>query len=119
VTVWQREGGSKVSYSHTENSGYEGDAIASTDSDHTNGAGITVYIWPQGEEERSLFSTRSNVNSTIIDHEFKGHYKNGWVHKKGGPDPTFKMQKESVNWNKTTSHFKKYQNKVIKQHGWE
>ena len=48
----------------------------------------------------------------------KGHYEKGLVHKNGVPDPTFKMQKESANWNKTTSHFKDYQDKVIKQHGW-
>ena len=30
VTIWQREGGSKVSYSHTEKASYEGNATAST-----------------------------------------------------------------------------------------
>lgn len=118
VTVWQMEGGSKVSHNYTDNSSYEGDATASTDSDHTNGARITAYIWPQGTEERQLFSTRSNVNSTIIDHEFRGHYKNGYVHKDGVPDPTYKTQKESINWNKTTLQYKEYHNKVIKEHGW-
>lgn len=119
VTIWQREGGSKVSYSHAEKASYEGNATASTIADHTNGAGITVYIWPIGEEERELFSTRSNIVSTIIDHEFKGHYKNGFVHVNGVLDPTFKLQKKSINWNKTTLQFKEYYNKVIKEHGWE
>lgn len=113
------EGGSKVAYSYTENASLDGEAIANTDSDHTKGALITVFVWPQGTEERKLFSTRSNVNSTIIDHEFNGHYINNYKHKKCVPDSTYKMQKESNNWNKTTLQYKEYQNDLIKENGWE
>lgn len=119
VTVWKMEGGSKVAYSYTENASLDGEAIANTDSDHTKGALITVFVWPQGTEERKLFSTRSNVNSTIIDHEFNGHYINNYKHKKCVPDSTYKMQKESNNWNKTTLQYKEYQNDLIKENGWE
>ena len=119
VTVWHMEGGSKVSDNHTDNPGYEGKGLASTNTDHTGGARITAYVWPQGTEERELFSTRSNVVSTILDHEFKGHYKNGYIHIDRVPDQTFKDQKESINWIKTTPQYKEYQNKVIKEHGWE
>ena len=84
---------------------------------HRSGGGLQTMIM-RTDPVIKLFSTRSNVNSTIIDHEFEGHYEKGLVHKNGVPDPTFRMQKESANWNKTTSHFKDYQNKVIKQHGW-
>lgn len=40
------------------------------------------------------------------------------IHKDGVPDPTYKTQKESINWNKTTLQYKEYHNKVIKEHGW-
>lgn len=119
VTVWQRSGGSKFSENHTSESAFEGNGLASTSKDQTNGAKITVYIWPQGEEERNLFSTRSNINSTIIDHEFKGHYKDGLVHIEGVPDPTFKKQKESINWKRATQEYKDYFNIVIEEHGWK
>lgn len=80
VTVWQTEGGNNVTYNHTKNSGIEGGALASTASDHTNGAQITAYIFPKGTDERELFSTRSNIASTLKDHEFRGHYENGFTH---------------------------------------
>ena len=118
VTVWHTEGGSNVSTNFTEKSGIERGALASTDPDHSNGALITAYIFPKGTDERNLFSTRSNIASTIKDHEFRGHYQNGFTHTDGTPDPTFKMQMESPIWNKTTSQFKEYQNTVIKEHGY-
>ena len=58
-------------------------------------------------------------NSTIIDHEFKGHYKDGLVHVEGVSDPIFKKQKESNNWNNATQEYKDYFNKVIEEHGWK
>ena len=67
---------------------------------------------------RELFSTRSNIASTLKDHEFRGHYENGFTHTNGTPDPTYKMQMESPIWNKTTPQFKEYHNKVIKQNGY-
>lgn len=118
VTVWQTEGGNNVTYNYTENSGVEGGALASTALDHTNGAQITAYIFPKGTDERELFSTRSNIASTLKDHEFKGHYENGFTHTNGTPDQTYKMQMESPIWNKTTPQFKEYHNKVIKQNGY-
>ena len=119
ITVWQNEGGKKVSYNSTEKSNNDGNATADTNRDHTNGALITAYIWPLGTEERQLFSTRSNINSTIIDHEYKGHYEKGLVHKDGVPDPIYKIQKRSINWEKATLQYQEYYNKIIKQHGWE
>ena len=118
VTVWQTEGGNNVTYNYTENSGFVGGALASTALDHTNGAQITAYIFPKGTDERELFSTRSNIASTLKDHEFRGHYENGFTHTNGTPDPTYKMQMESPIWNKTTPRFKEYHNKVIKQNGY-
>ena len=118
MTVWQTEGGNNVTYNHTKNSGIEGGALASTASDHTNGAQITAYIFPKGTVERELFSTRSNVASTLVDHEFKGHYKKGYVHENDIPDLTFKKQMESPIWDKTTPQFKEYQKDVIKEHGY-
>lgn len=35
------------------------------------------------------------------------------------PDSTFKMQKDSPIWNKTTMKFKKYQNTIIKENGYD
>lgn len=118
VTVWQTEGGTNISCNHTENSGNEGGALASTALDHTNGAQITAYVFPKGKVERELLSTRSNIASTLKDHEFGGHYEKGFTHNNGIPDPTYKMQMESPIWNKTTQQFKEYQKGVIKEHGY-
>ena len=65
------------------------------------------------------FSTRANIINCIGDHEFKGHYKSGFHHEKGKKDPTYRMQKNSPNWKKTTTSFKKYINDVIKANGYE
>ncbi len=119
VTVWHMEGGSKVSDNYTENASSVGSALATTNSDHDNGARITAYIWPQGTEERELFSTRSNIISCIGDHEFKGHYQLGYKHEENTSDRIYRMQKNSPNWNKTTIQFKNYINKIIKDNGWE
>lgn len=119
VTVWQTEGGTNISCNHTENSGNEGGALASTALDHTNGAQITAYVFPKGKVERELLSTRSNIASTLKDHEFGGHYEKGFTHNNGIPDPTYKMQMESPIWNKTTQQFKEYQKGVIKEHGYD
>jgi hypothetical protein len=54
----------------------------------------------------------------LKDHEFRGHYENGFTHTNGTPDQTYKMQMESPIWNKTTPQFKEYHNKVIKQNGY-
>ena len=119
VNVWQMEGGSKISINYTDNASFDGNSLAITNSDHTNGAQITAFIWPQGSAERDIFSTRANIINCIGDHEFKGHYKSGFQHEKGKKDPTYRMQKNSPNWKKTTTSFKKYINDVIKANGYE
>lgn len=59
-----------------------------------------AYVGLPGSKERSLFSTRSNIVNTLGDHEFKGHFKAGFHHRKGVLDPIYKMQMKAESWKK-------------------
>ena len=71
-----------------------------------------------GDKLRNYTKSSKRLKSPDLN-EFKGHYEKGFVHKENVPDSTFINQKKSNNWKKTTPQFKEYQNKVIKEHGWE
>ena len=119
VAVWHYFGGRKITEYYTDDANTSvGDALAITDREQSNGALITVNIFPEGTEERSLISTRANIQSLVGDHEYKGHYINKWQHIDNVPDPTYDFQIQSPIWKKTTQEFKDYINKTIKQHGW-
>ena len=119
VTVWDGwEGGSKVTSNYTNKASIDGTSLAYTDKDHSKGALITAFIWPQGTKERDIFISRSNIESCLGVHEKRGHYDKGYKHKFGKPDATYKEQIGDRSWTKTTENFKEYIQKVIKENGY-
>lgn len=73
VTVWDGwEGGSKVTSNYTNKASIDGTSLAYTDKDHSKGALITAFIWPQGTKERDIFISRSNIESCLGVHEKGG-----------------------------------------------
>lgn len=119
VTVWDGwEGGSKVTSNYTNKASIDGTSLANTDKDHSKGALITAFIWPQGTKERDIFISRSNIESCLGVHEKRGHYDKGYKHKFGKPDATYKEQIGDRSWTKTTENFKEYIQKVIKENGY-
>lgn len=118
VTVWQDHiGGSKITKDYTEFANDSGNALADTDENHSQGALITAYVYPKGIEERDLISTRSNIQSLLGDHEYHGHYKKNWKHKKNSFDPTYHYQTRTMKsrFMKTTHKFREYVKSVVKQ----
>ncbi len=77
-----------------------------------------AYVGLPGSKERSLFSTRSNIVNTLGDHEFKGHFKAGFHHRKGVLDPIYKMQMKAESWKKTTKEYKDYIISTAKENGY-
>ena len=73
---------------------------------------ITATFHPVGSMERSLYRTVSNVCSLLVDHEYKGHFKNGLIHDNTKPDKVFEFQKKQSWWKGTTPDFKQYENSV-------
>ena len=67
--------------------------------------------------ERDLISTRSNIQSLLGDHEYHGHYKKNWKHKKNSFDPTYHYQTRTMKsrFMKTTHKFREYVKSVIKE----
>lgn len=107
---------------YTDNAQFEEgislNSLALTADDHSKGALITVNIWKKGSEERSLISTRSNIQSLVGDHEYKGHFGNNWKHKQNVSDPTYHFQMNEPTWKKTTQTFKNYIISTINKNGW-
>ena len=120
VTVWESSpNGVKESTNYTDKSSLNGDALAVTDSDHSNGAIITAFVWPEYTEERKVFITRSNILSCLETHERKGHYVKNYKHVKNKPDQTYKDQKNDPVWKKVTPFYKNYIEDIIKYYGYE
>ena len=88
-----------------------------TDENHSQGALITAYVYPKGTKERDLISTRTNIQSLLGDHEYHGHYKKNWKHKKNSFDPTYHYQTRTMKsrFMKTTHKFREYVKSVIKE----
>lgn len=66
--------------------------------------------------ERDIISTRTNIQSLLGDHEYHGHYKKNWKHKKNSFDPTYHYQTRTMKsrFMKTTHKFREYVKSVIK-----
>ena len=67
--------------------------------------------------ERDIISTRTNIQSLLGDHEYHGHYKKNWKHKKNSFDPTYHYQTRTMKsrFMKTTHKFREYVKSVVKQ----
>ena len=67
--------------------------------------------------ERDIISTRTNIQSLLGGHEYHGHYKNNWKHKKNSFDPTYHYQTRTMKrrFMKTTHKFREYVKSVIKE----
>ncbi|MCR5069403.1 MAG: hypothetical protein K6A78_06370 [Prevotella sp.] len=120
VTVWNGESNVKESKEYFNDPSFHGDALAETSgikADNVD-ARITMYVWPQGTEERSLLNTVSNIQNLIGAHEYMGHYVNGISHNKNSYDKVYHYQMEHSTWKKTTDSYKNYIKKIMNDNGY-
>ena len=107
VTIWKNSNDNlgKCTSDQYNDAGLSGNALAETGILKSNGDRvISVYVYPQGSEERKILNTVANIQNLLGAHEFLGHYKKGWSsHSKVVP-----FQRKHITWSKTTKEFKNY-----------
>lgn len=76
---------------------------ATTNKNHLD-AHITAYIYEETNDNRYLFSTRSNIQNILGTHEYKSHFE------KNIPDGVRLLEglKHHYSWGKTTRRYKQH-----------
>jgi RHS repeat-associated protein len=104
IAVYVTKDGKKAS---TYNSPIKTSGVASTEPYDGDKFAITAKIWAvEGDDNRHLFSTVSNVQNLLGIHEYVGHGLNPWCDDNSDHYKAYEAQMNHFTWNSTTPLFK-------------
>lgn len=104
VIVWDEISGNlKTSINYYNDPSSDGSSVASMNH---GGNIMTAYIYPKDSKERQIYSTVSNVQNMLGEHEYWGHFKNGWSEFSGTHHKVYEYQMKQPSWEKTTDLYK-------------
>ena len=113
VTVWDdTHGNLKISNNYYNDAGIDGSSVASMSHE---GNIMTAYIYPTKTDEREMYSTVSNVQNMLGEHEYMGHFKKGWSEYSGTHHKVFEYQMKQDSWKNTTKAYKNYIEELYKK----
>ncbi len=109
VTVWENCGNLKAAQDQYDDAGLDGEALAQIGS-YKGKQRLTTYIYPNGDKEKDIFSSRSNIQNLLGAHEYIEHFKNNIGDSDYSHLRIYKNMQKHPSWIRATQFYKKYMN---------